>query len=90
MTNYERTIGRCKYCGDDFTRVRISKNFCKPAHRTAYHRLKKRIDNMMQTALNQIYDISELTDKHPHLKTDAIHALGRIAVYSEFRRNPLI
>lgn len=90
MSRNERLVGKCLYCGEGFDFERVHKTFCKPAHRVAYNRLPARIETAMQSALDAIYLISELTDKHPRLTSDAIQALGRVAVYAEFRRDPLI
>ena len=79
----ERTIGTCLYCGEEFTRERISGKFCEPAHRTAYNRLPKRVENQMQVALDAIHIIAELRRSHRHLGVAANDAMEEIEYYAK-------
>jgi hypothetical protein len=85
MVVQNSTIGKFKFCGEEFTRQRINGRLCKPAHRTAYHHLKNRITTAMQTALDATYLISKLNEKHPHLQVHAEYALERIHEYADWR-----
>lgn len=80
----------CKYCGGEFTPKRVSGQFCKPAHRSAYHRLKLRIKSRMQAALDATYQIINLTEEHPHLRGDAKFALQQISDYARWRTEKLL
>ncbi len=90
MPAINRTNGVCEYCGEEFTRKRVSGKFCKQAHRTAYHRLKLRINARMQAALDASHAIIHLTEEHPHLRGDAKFALQRIADYARWKTEPLL
>ena len=83
----ERTTGTCLYCGEKFKRERISKKFCKPAHRTAFHRLPERVDNMMQVAYDAIKKIGELRKSHPYIEGNTNYALERIEAYAKWHLN---
>ena len=90
MSSKDRRIGICEYCGEEFTRKRITGKFCKPAHRTAYHGLKNIIERAMNSAMDDTYKISELSDRYPHMRPDAKYALERISDYALLRREKLI
>ena len=83
MSIIERTEKVCKHCGVEYTSIRITSQFCKPAHRVAHFRLKKKsIDEPLSAALQAITTIGRNVEGE--WAYDAIEALKSLEPYLKF------
>lgn len=83
MSIIERTEKVCRHCGKEYTSIRITSQFCKPAHRVAHFRLKKKsIEDPLAIALNAITTIGRNVEGE--WSYDAIEALKSLKPHIEF------
>lgn len=82
-----RTLERkCKFCGVKFLAQRSTAKFCKPSHRTAYNRLPARIEGLMNSALDHMWEIEKIAKDHPDTMHLVIAAMLTAENYTEHKR----